>query len=438
MRLKKNRLYQNRIIRRKNYSVPPLYLYRTEKLKGLKAKRSIVPLFCFFLVIVGLLYLFLNSRFKADMSPASFTEKEWGQQRFSDKRIWQTMPELLAKGLDNLDGRTCLEIVDKRTSPYTLFTDLDEKYQKKVQRRLNISMALGGIATAIDPFSGRILALSVYNQDPENPVAFFWKAYPAASLFKITTAAAALEKGLLNPESIMTFTGRPHTLYRRDLSEKVYRWSNRINLRSAFARSVNPVFGKIGIHTLGQQTLSEYGTTFFFNQLFPSEIPFETSRLQVPEDPVGIAEIASGFNRQTLISSLHATWMGAVIIAGGAAPAPWLIKDIQDEKGRIIYEHVEQPPIRVVLPSTAKKLQELMEATVQRGTCRKSFAGRRRYKRLRPVIFGGSSRSQGPTHYQQEPLLSLQITIHRGSQTFGTTGPNSSKRTPIQFCGCNR
>lgn len=201
-----------------------------------------------------------------------------------------------------------------------------------------------------------------------------------------------METGELSPDSILAYTGKSHTLYKKDLEQKTYRWSNRVSLQKAFARSVNSVFGKVGIYNLGQETLKEFGATFFFNQTFPCEIPSEMSRLHVPEDPFGIAEIASGFNRETLITPLQSAWMAAVIAAGGTAPVPWLIESTPKSWGPVDYllDH-QDIPIRVISPATAGKMQQLMEATIRYGTCYKSFSGRRRNRHLRSIVFGGKT-----------------------------------------------
>ena len=341
-----------------------------------------------FLAGLLVIYAFLHSRNQADPPPFPSHSSKGGSKT---SKAWRPTPGVLAQALEELDGADCIELSDGKGPSYTLQTSFDREFQRWVERRLRRSMAMGGVVAALDPRSGRILTLASYNEDPEKPEAFFWKAYPAASLFKVVTAAAALESGILEPGSVLDYTGRNHTLYRRDLKQKTYSWSNKVTLKKAFAMSVNPVFGKIGIHSLGPKTLREYGAAFFFGQALPSEVPFETSRLQVPEDSMGIAEIASGFNRHTEITALHAAWMGALILADGAAPVPWLVESAHSEEGEVFYRQREAAPIRVLSRETAKDMQDLMEATIQLGTCHKSFRGRRRDSRLRTVVFGGKT-----------------------------------------------
>jgi cell division protein FtsI/penicillin-binding protein 2 len=386
IRSKGKLLARGKVIRQKPYTVSSVLLMN-QKPRRTRKRIPARTLWAFFAVL-AVLCAFLLFRRGAEPPAASLGE---GKPAPKAGEAWRPEPDLLAEALAELDGVSCLELNDGPCPRCTLQTSFDREYQQQVQERLGRSMALGGVAAALDPRTGRILALASYNEVPERPVAFFWKAYPSASLFKIVTAAAAIETGCLEPDSVIDYTGRDHTLYRKDLRQETYSWSNRITLEKAFAKSVNPVFGKIGIHTLGRLTLQEYGSAFFFGLALPGEVPFETSRLQVPEHDLGIAEIASGFNRRTLVTPLHAAWMSALIASDGAAPVPWLVESVRAEGGEEVYRHREEIPVRVLKPKTARDMRTLMEATIRVGTCQKSFRGRSRDSRLRSVVFGGKT-----------------------------------------------
>ena len=386
MRSRGKNLKRGKLLRQRSYAVPSLLLLNQKPRQ--RKKRGFAVFFGIFLAGLLLIYAFLHSRNQADDPPTPSHSSDTGSKA---RKVWRPSPGLLAKALEELAGADCIELSDWKGPSYTLHTSFDKEYQRWVEKRLRRSMALGGVVVALDPRSGRILALATYNEDPERPEAFFWKAYPAASLFKVVTAAAALESGILEPKSVLDYTGRNHTLYSRDLAQKTYPWSNKVTLRKAFAMSVNSVFGKIGIHSLGPETLREYGAAFFFGQALPSEVPFETSRLHVPEDFFGIAEIASGFNRHTEMTALHAAWIGALIVSDGAAPVPWLVESAQSADGEEFYRHREGVPVRVLSPGTASDMQDLMEATIQLGTCSKRFRARRQDSRLRTVVFGGKT-----------------------------------------------
>jgi len=377
---------RGRNFRQRSYTLTPLALLNQKpKRRGKGGFRS----FLFWALLGGFLLVYGLLHFRGETGPERSPSPL--ESCSIPREDWHPGPELLAEALVELDGAPCLEVSDGKGPSYTLSTSLDPDYQRWVQGRLQRSMALGGVVAALDPRSGRILALASYNEAPEQPEAFFWKAYPAASLFKIITAAAAIESGILEPDSVLDYTGRNHTLYRRDLEQKVYPWSNRVTLRNAFALSVNPVFGKIGIHSLGHDVLKQYGAAFFFGQVLPSEVPFETSRLQVSDEPFEIAKIASGFNRTTLMSALHAAWIAAVLLHDGSAPVPWIVESARAGGVEAFYRHEEAIPVRVLSREAAKEMRQLMEATIRTGTCRKSFRGRTRDRHLRSVTFGGKT-----------------------------------------------
>ncbi|MBW2367264.1 MAG: hypothetical protein JRH15_05215, partial [Deltaproteobacteria bacterium] len=97
---------------------------------------------------------------------------------------------------------------------------------------------------AMDPSTGKVLAMT--GKDLKNPEAnpCVNSAFPAASIFKIVTAAAVMESSGLDPGSNMTFNGGKYTLYKSQLKKQVNRYTNKISFRDSFAQSINPVFGK--------------------------------------------------------------------------------------------------------------------------------------------------------------------------------------------------
>ena len=192
----------------------------------------------------------------------------------------------------------------------------------------------------------------------------------------------------------MTFNGRQHTLYRSQLKERVTRYTNRIRLEDAFAKSVNPVFGKLGALRLGGDTLIRYAGTFGFNRRLAFETPLPPSRCRIEEDnPYHWAEIASGFNRQTTLSPLHAALLAATAINAGRLYEPTVVARIVDAQGRVRYEGRPQLAGRPMAPETADEIAGMMAASVTRGTCRKPFQGMRRNRTLRRLVIGGKSGS---------------------------------------------
>ena len=283
--------------------------------------------------------------------------------------------------------------VDFDGRPYQVSTSLDLGLQQYLLKRMDRenSRYIGIVAMA--PDTGRILAMAGFNKiDPDQDPCLVAE-YPAASLFKIVTAAAAVEEKGYTAGSRFNFNGYKHTLYKRQLTDKTNRYTNSISLRDSFAQSVNPVFGKIGALVLKRETLEAYGDAFAFNRQIDFELHWPTSRLAVDDESYHRAEIASGFNRQTTLSPLHGAVIVSAVVNGGKPVEPTLVDRIIDDKGNPVYQTEPQFLTAAVSPKTADVLNQLMIATVASGTAKKIFRGHGRSKVLSRLKLGGKTGS---------------------------------------------
>jgi peptidoglycan glycosyltransferase len=283
--------------------------------------------------------------------------------------------------------------VDFDGHPYRISTSLDlglQQYLLKHMDRVN-SRYIGIVAMA--PDTGRILAMAGFNKiDPDQDPCRMAE-YPAASLFKIVTAAAAVEEKGYTAGSQFKFNGYKHTLYKRQLTDKTNRYTNSISLQDSFAQSVNPVFGKIGALILEPETLQAYGDAFAFNRQVDFELNWPTSRLTVKDETYQRAEIASGFNRRTTLSPLHAAVIVSAVVNGGKPVEPTLVDRITNDDGNPVYRTEPQFLPAAVSPETADVLNQLMIATVASGTAKKIFRGHKRSKVLSRLKIGGKTGS---------------------------------------------
>jgi len=281
--------------------------------------------------------------------------------------------------------------IRRNDSKLMVQTSIIPRLQKYIYRLLERSQTEEAAVVVLRPSDGSVLALASYRKDgKEGPNLCLESRFPAASLFKIVSASAAIEKAHFTPNRMLNFLGRGHTLYRNQLTRKVNRYSTKISFRKAFATSVNPVFGKLGIYTLGRETIIDYAHRFFFNRPIFFDLPLSPSVIDVPEDPYGIAEIASDFNRRTRISPLHAALFSCAIANEGKVMKPWVIKEIS-EKAKPVYDAHPGVLGVPITGQTARKLQFMMEDTVWYGTCRKSFRRFRRRKPFRGLKLGAKT-----------------------------------------------
>jgi cell division protein FtsI/penicillin-binding protein 2 len=243
----------------------------------------------------------------------------------------------------------------------------------------------------MNPFDGRILAMASRDKDSPNGNLCLRADFPAASLFKIVSAAAAMETAGYTPDKTIYFDGSRHTLYKNQLKQKKGRFSNQTKFRRAFAASNNIVFGKLGIYDLGQDVIADYATRFKFNRPIPFELPLETSSIEVPEEEFGLAEIASGFNKRTLISPIHAAMLASTVANQGDMLTPWMVDSIRDGSDILRYrarkEHLGSP----ISNQTAADLMVLMGDAVRYGTSRKAFSKLRRQKMFEGFQLGAKT-----------------------------------------------
>lgn len=243
-----------------------------------------------------------------------------------------------------------------------------------------------GAFAAVDPSTGRVLALVSYERDARKDGAptelgrnlALRATFPSASVFKVVTASAAIAEQKFTADTRIAFNGSNHTLYRSNvLKTSNNRWTRSLSLREAFAHSVNTVFGRIGAFNLGAAKLRDYADRFGFNRQIASDLPVQPGRvmLQSDADPWSLAETASGFTRETTMSPLQGALIAAALVNGGKMMTPYAVESIHLQDGDKIYQARPEIAAEVVSHGVASEVMELMRQTVVSGTSRKSFRG---------------------------------------------------------------
>ncbi|MGA2508522.1 MAG: penicillin-binding transpeptidase domain-containing protein [Chitinispirillaceae bacterium] len=274
---------------------------------------------------------------------------------------------------------------------------LDTALQDFVNRMLKQYRPKYGAAVILNPRSGRVLALVSYRRDSMPDIGsrlFAQSIFPAASIFKTVTAAAAIETARYSTRTEVPVTGRNHTLYRFQIRKTISPWSE-LTFEDAYAFSINSAFARIGMYAVGRETLEEYSRKFGFNTAIPFDLAIDTSKVVVPDDTsYAMAELASGYNRKTTLSPLHGALIAGTIAAEGNMPFPRLIDSIcRMSDGRCLYRL--QPAVwRTPIGSTAAcELQAMMNRVVEIGTCRKTFRQLRRCAWSADLDCGGKTGS---------------------------------------------
>ncbi|MGI9317480.1 MAG: penicillin-binding transpeptidase domain-containing protein [bacterium] len=272
---------------------------------------------------------------------------------------------------------------------------IDAALQLEAERLLSKHNPDYGVLVAIDPVTGRVLAMADSTRDGLNHGNLsVVNTYPAASISKIVTAVAVIDQGEADVGTVIPYNGKATTLYKKNVFEhKNNKWTRKPTLRESFAKSINTVFGRLGAVEIGGETLRDYFYRMGFNARFASDFKFDNGAIDLEvEDPWQVAESASGYTRRNTLSPLHATVLAATAVNGGNLVAPVLVSRITGPYGVPLYVHDEPAVTPAMTPETASKLSKLMQATVAKGSARKSF---RRFHRghLESVKVGGKTGS---------------------------------------------
>jgi penicillin-binding protein A len=253
-----------------------------------------------------------------------------------------------------------------------------------------------GAFVAIDPESGAIRTLTSFIRGEEQLDNLSVRtAYPAASVFKIITATAAIDSGKATPTTVMPYNGKSTSLYKSQvLRHQDNKWTRYPELTEAFAKSINPVFARLGIYQVGAVSLRDYADRFGFDQVLFSDFDLRPSEMGLAlNDEWQIAEAASGYTKDILISPVHAAAMAAAIVNGGKLMAPHIVESMFDGANKPLYQSEVTELQQIMEPSTALALKELMMATVSQGSARRSFTNYKKDKGLREVSVGGKTGS---------------------------------------------
>lgn len=200
--------------------------------------------------------------------------------------------------------------------------------------------------------------------------------YPPGSTFKVVTAAAGLESGVITPETTInapgTITDEGHILandYEQD-------WGS-IALDTALTNSVNTWFAQLG-QQVGQDQLFETMEKFGFgslpaidlpeNELLPSGVwDSEDEALLHRNDPVDLARVAIGQER-LLATPLQIAEVAAAIANKGKLMKPQIWNRVIDPDGRVVDRLDPSVYSEPVSAETAEELTTAMEGVVREGT----------------------------------------------------------------------
>ena len=260
---------------------------------------------------------------------------------------------------------------------------LDAELMRRVFRVLKRGRVALGNVVVMDPNTGRLLAYA--STDPERfpPT----RTYPAASLVKVITAAAALREAPKLARLPCRFTGSPYRLTASRIDPPEV--GREVSLRRALATSNNQCLAQLAVHALGPKPLM--GAIERFGWLDVPAPAHAAGQADPGAERLDLGRLGSGL-AGSRITPLHAAQLAATLVHGELV-SPWWVERIVAPNGRELDIPAPATPRRVLSPGLTDELRAMLVDTTRSGTARRAFRNRRGHPVLGEIRVAGKTGS---------------------------------------------
>ena len=187
--------------------------------------------------------------------------------------------------------------------------------------------------------------------------------YEPGSTFKIVTVSTGLETGAVSTSNHYVCTGS-YRIGGYNISCHKRKGHGDLTLGQALQQSCNPAMIQISAAT-GAQKFYEYVTAFGYLEKTGIDLPSEGTSIFHKPDALGITELATAsFGQRFKITPLQQIRAIAAVANGGFLVTPYIVQNIIDPNGEIIYTHQTQVERQVISVSTSKTVSEILEQGV--------------------------------------------------------------------------
>lgn len=277
-------------------------------------------------------------------------------------------------------GRHATDYKKAAVAGNDLTLTIDSYLQEVTSSRLNDAVkkcnAKAGWAIVMDPQTGDILAMA--NSPDYDPT--FYDRSPAANLrnhilsdriepgstIKALTVAAALEEGVMRPETLVNCMNGKWMLQGRAITD--HEKFGTLTFMDTFVHSSNVAMAQVGLK-LGPDRLYHYLKKFGFGAKtglgLPGEDPgyLKSTKYWSGRTPATIA-----FGYEVQVTALQLALAYAALANDGILMKPRFVKSVKAPDGSLLVDNGPEQVRRVVTERTASRLLEFMGKVVTDGT----------------------------------------------------------------------
>lgn len=197
--------------------------------------------------------------------------------------------------------------------------------------------------------------------------------YEPGSTFKIFTAAAALEEGIVDLNTTYTCNGYYKVANSTIIHCAKVEGHGTQTFTQGLMNSCNPFFINIG-QQLGIETYYKYFEAFGFTERTGIDLPGESSPVYHKLEKMGLVELAStSYGQSFRVSPIQMLTAACAIANGGKLMKPYVVDSIVDTQGNIIQKNEPTVKRQVISEQTAATVRQMMEAVVEGGTGKNAY-----------------------------------------------------------------
>ena len=291
-----------------------------------------------------------------------------------ENQVWTTSRDAL--GREIAMGKVPFQKEDHyRNIVLTIDKSIQHITETELGRGVEKWGAKGGMAIAMDPLTGKILAMVSY--PTFNPNQFIqyrsksWRnraisdVFEPGSLFKAFLAAAALEEKVVRPSDSFFCENGSYTVYDRTIHDhSKHGW---LTFQQIIKFSSNIGASKVG-EKMGRERFYRYICAFGFGEKTRIGLPGEGKGIvHHPRywPPVALDTIS--FGQGISVTGIQLVTALSAIANGGFLMKPYVVEKIMDEKGEVVQSFQPEIVRRVISEETAKKVTALLKTTTEKG-----------------------------------------------------------------------
>lgn len=272
--------------------------------------------------------------------------------------------------VDAVDGVDLVLSVD-----YVIQSFLEDALDQAVEK----SQAKSAQGIVMNPKTGEILAMAVspdfdLNDVPRDDLdtlnalsrnSVIADAYEPGSTFKIFTAAAGLEQGVIDLDSTFYCSGSKVVM-----GDKISCWKihGSQTLTEAVENSCNVAFMDIGL-SVGLDSMYDYIYNFGFGETTGVGLSAESSGIVRHIKYITEADLARiSFGQSIAVTPLQLATAACAVVNGGNLMQPTLVSKMVDGEGNVVEE--TQPTVvrQVISEETSATMRQLLESVVAEGS----------------------------------------------------------------------